>query len=354
MDFELEKIFMQRCLDLAMLGLGNVAPNPMVGSVLVHRNKIIGEGFHRKFGELHAEVNAINSVKNKELLCESSLFVNLEPCSHWGKTPPCADFIIEHKIPKVVIGIIDSFSKVAGKGIEKLRNANIEVKVDILKKESRYLNRRFFTFHEKKRPYIFLKWAKTSDGFIDKLRNNFNISPSQISNSFSKMLTHYHRSVESGIFVGTNTALLDNPHLSVREWKEKNPIRIVLDRNLRLPKTLHLFDNQIFTIVFTEQNFFENEKNLEYIKISFENEKIMLNEILDVLFEKNILSIIVEGGEKLLNTFIRNDFWDEAIVFTSNFCFGQGVNSPMLPENAILKTNLTLNNNFLQIFEKKI
>ena len=242
--------FMLRCHDLARLGIARTAPNPMVGCVIVLDEKIIGEGYHRKCGEAHAEVNAINSVSNHELLKKSTLYVSLEPCSHYGKTPPCTDLIISKKIPRVVIGCVDSFSEVSGRGIKKLKQAGCDVIVGVLENESRELNKRFFTFNEKKRPYIILKWAQTLDGFIDIIRTDENqIAPTWISNEHSRMLVHKWRSHEDAIMVGTNTAEKDNPSLNVRDWDGKNPLRVVLDRQLRLNEKLNLFNNKIQTII---------------------------------------------------------------------------------------------------------
>lgn len=324
----MHKKYMQRCLSLAENGIGNVSPNPMVACVIVHNNKIIGEGFHQKFGEAHAEVNAINSVSDKSILKKSTLYVNLEPCSHFGKTPPCTDLIIKHKIPKVVIGCIDEHSKVSGKGILKLRNSGIDVKPGILENENRELNRRFFTYHNMKRPYIILKWAQTLDGYIDILRSKNNIAqPLWITNEVSKSLVHKWRTEESAIMIGTNTAEKDNPELNVREWSGKNPTRIVLDRNMRLSNHLHIFDQSQSTIVFTEKNV-NSKKNLEYVKINFEGR--VIKQVLKTLHEKEILSIIVEGGQKLLNSFIKQFIWDEARIFIGSKLFYDGVKAPKI------------------------
>jgi len=244
------QLFMQRCLDLALLGIGDVAPNPMVGCVIVHEGIVIGEGYHEKYGGPHAEVNAILSVKNPELLAHSTLYVSLEPCAHFGKTPPCSDLIIKNQIPKVVIGTVDPFAEVSGKGIERMRKSGIEVEVGVLEKKCRNLNRRFFTFHEKKRPYIILKWAQTLDGFIDTDRTETQ-HPTWITNALSKRLVHKQRSEESAILIGTNTAEYDNPALTVREWTGSQPIRMVIDRLGRLDSSLQIFDGIVPTWVFT-------------------------------------------------------------------------------------------------------
>lgn len=320
--------FMYRCLELAKLGIRNVAPNPMVGSVIVNSGKIIGEGYHHKFGEAHAEAIAINSIKDESLLRRATLFVNLEPCSHHGKTPPCTDLIIKKKIKEVVIGCRDSSSKMKGMGIEKFKKAGCNVRVGILNIESRELNRRFFTFHEKKRPFIILKWAQTLDGFMDMIRSKDNpVEPTWITNDLAKALAHKWRTEEQSILVGTNTAEKDNPKLNVREWSGNQPLRIVLDRTLRLPGNLYLFDKSIPTLVFTEKHV-DSTNNLEYKKINF-NDNI-LKQILDELYRRQIQSVIVEGGAQLLNSFININLWDEVRVFVGNKYFSKGIKSPNL------------------------
>jgi diaminohydroxyphosphoribosylaminopyrimidine deaminase/5-amino-6-(5-phosphoribosylamino)uracil reductase len=316
--------YMQRCLDLAQLGIGEVAPNPMVGCVIVHKGRIIGEGYHEKYGQAHAEVNAILSVKNQELLCESTLYVSLEPCAHFGKTPPCADLIIEKRIPKVVVGMVDPFAKVAGKGIEKMRACGIEVEVGLLEKKCRNLNRRFFAFHEKKRPYIILKWAQTLDGFIDTDRTE-TIHPTWITNALAKRLVHKQRSEESAVLIGTNTAEYDNPALTVREWSGKQPIRMVIDRTGRLSRNLILFDHKAPTWVFTE-NESADEENLKFIKLDFSQN--ILPQMMEELYRREVLSVIVEGGSELLTSFLAIGLWDEAFVYTGNQFFGKGVAAP--------------------------
>jgi diaminohydroxyphosphoribosylaminopyrimidine deaminase/5-amino-6-(5-phosphoribosylamino)uracil reductase len=317
-------IFMQRCLELALLGMGDVAPNPMVGCVIVHDGKIIGEGYHEKFGQSHAEVNAIRSVKNPELLAQSTLYVSLEPCAHFGKTPPCSELIIESRIPKVVIGTIDPFAEVSGKGIERMKMAGIEVEVGMLEKGCRNLNRRFFTFHEKKRPYIILKWAQTLDGFIDTDRTEKK-HPTWITNALSKRLVHKQRSEESAILIGTNTAEFDNPALTVREWIGNQPVRLVIDRNGRLNPTLHVFDEKATTWIFTEKQRSDTER-LEFILLDFTHD--ILPQLLGELYKRDILSVVVEGGSILLNSFLRDGLWDEAFVYTGNQFFGRGVEAP--------------------------
>lgn len=329
---------MQQCLDLAIKGFGNVAPNPMVGCVIVCDGKIIGEGYHHQYGQAHAEVNAITSVENKDLLKKSTLYVNLEPCAHFGKTPPCADLIIEHKIPNVVIGTMDFNSIVNGRGIEKLKKAGINVIEGILKDECIILNKRFFTSHEKKRPYIILKWAQTSDGFIDVKRNEENPGKAlQITNAESRRLLHKWRSQEQCIMVGTNTALLDNPQLTVRECQGGNPLRITIDKWLRIPKEYHLFDKSTPTLIFTAVDG-PSMTNLEFVKIDFEQP--LIPQILNELHQRTIQSLIVEGGEQLLNSFIEIAEWDEARVFISDKKIEKGVKAPVLRTNPISKENI--------------
>jgi diaminohydroxyphosphoribosylaminopyrimidine deaminase/5-amino-6-(5-phosphoribosylamino)uracil reductase len=320
--------YMIRCLELARKGRGNVSPNPMVGCVIVHNDTIIGEGYHEQYGEAHAEVNAVNSVQNNEILNKSTLYVSLEPCAHYGLTPPCSDLIIEKQIRNVVIGTIDSFAKVAGKGIERMRKAGINVQVGILEKECREINKRFFTFHEKKRPYIFLKWAETNDGFIDfdRSKNEFGV-PSWITGEKALVRVHQMRAEEDAILIGTNTAIKDNPSLTVRHCPGTNPVRIVIDNHLRLPKNLNLFDGTVKTLVF---NSFKNEENgnIEFIKIDFN--KNLIPHILKILYHQNIQSLIVEGGKQLLDSFIEANLWDEAFRFVGNKLFTNGIKAPKI------------------------
>ncbi len=334
---------MQRCLDLAKLGLGKVAPNPLVGSVIVCDNKIIGEGYHQEFGKSHAEVNAINSVIDSTLLKKSTLYVNLEPCSHFGKTPPCADLIIEHKIPYVVIGTIDPFSKVKGKGIEKLLKAGVDVKVGVLEKECTELNKRFFTFHNKKRPYIILKWAQSKDGFIGK--NDVPNFP--ISNAESKTLSHLWRTEEQAILVGTKTALLDKPSLSARDVNGNSPIRLIIDKQL----TVNQYYSREKTIIF---NTIKNQikDNIEFIKIENATEPpTFLNEILNELHSRSIQSVIVEGGAQTLNHFIELNTWDEARVFESDTNISGGVKAPNF--NFSNSFQIKLSNNIVYIVKNE-
>lgn len=322
-----DELYMQRAFELARLGKGTVSPNPLVGCVVVHDERIIGEGWHQRYGEAHAEVNAIRSVNDKNLLKESTVYVNLEPCSHTGKTPPCADLLIQSAVKKVVIANEDSNPLVAGNGIRKLKSAGIDVVTGVLEKQGRELNQRFFTFIENERPYIILKWAQTADGFI--ARENY--ESRWISNEFSRQLVHRWRSEEDAVLIGTKTAAHDNPHLSVRDWSGRNPVRIVVDRFLRLPKSLHLFDSSQKTICY---NVLKNEEhnNPNYIRL---DEATFLDQLIHDLFKRKIQSVIVEGGALTLNLFIKSGMWDEARVFRSQRSFGQGIEAPALKGNLI-------------------
>lgn len=338
--------YMHRCIDLARNGKGKVAPNPMVGCVIVHENNIIGEGYHKIYGGPHAEVNAISAVRNKTLLKESTLYVSLEPCSHTGKTPPCSDLIIRHQLKKVVIGITDPNSLVAGQGIDKLQKAGIEVVVGILENECFELNKRFFTFHKQKRPYIILKWAQSQDGFIDFKRDaGTPIGPNWISNPVSRMLVHKWRSVEQAIVVGTNTVIYDNPKLNTRLWPGKSPVRIILDKNNRIDKSAHVFDDSITTFVFSKSKS-KNQNNTFYFH--FDTDRHHLKPVLDQLFEKNIQSLIVEGGEKLLQSFIDQNLWDEARVFKGSRNFKEGIAAPVI--HASFRANKRILNDSLIIY----
>ena len=319
--------FIARCIELAKNGFGTTYPNPMVGSVIVYDGQIIGEGWHRKAGEPHAEVNAIRSVKDPSVLDKATIYVSLEPCSHFGKTPPCCDLIIENKIPNVVIGTVDSNIKVAGNGIKRLKEAGANVIVGILEKECHELNQRFFTFHEKKRPYIILKWAQTQDGFIAPLEKKEQ-KPVWITNSYSRQLVHKWRAEEQAILVGTQTVIDDNPQLNARDWNGNNPIRVVIDQNNRIPETAHVFDNQVKTIVFSKNKAMLASENIIYESIDFQQN--IAQQILERLYQHQIQSIIIEGGAKTLQTFIDANLWDEARVFIGNSQFGNGIKGPKL------------------------
>ncbi len=335
--------FMQRALELAKLGAGHVSPNPLVGCVIVHDGKIIGEGWHQKYGEAHAEVNAIQSVKDKSLLKESTALVTLEPCSHFGKTPPCADLLIQHSLKKVVIANKDPNPLVAGNGIKKLREAGIEVEVGLLEKHGRELNKRFFNFIENKRPFIILKWAQTEDGFMA----HSNYESRWISNEFSRQLVHKWRSEEDAVLVGTKTAAHDNPTLSVRDWSGRNPIRIVIDRFLRLPSTLNLFDKKQKTICY---NVLKHEEHTNLLLQRLDEDNFVTQLIHD-LYKKNIQSVIVEGGAQTLKLFIDANLWDEARVFTSSRSFAEGIAAPKISGH--LSSQESIAGDLLKIYKPK-
>lgn len=320
-------MYMNRCLSLAAIARSYVAPNPMVGAVLVVDNQIVSEGYHHKYGQPHAEPNAIHAIKDKSLLQKSTLYVNLEPCSHFGKTPPCANLIVDSGIPKVVIGTLDPNPKVAGRGLKTLQDAGIEVTVGVLEKECKALNRRFFVFQEQKRPFVLLKWAQTSDGFIDKIRSSNNESPLSISNDFTQQLTHKMRSENQSILVSTNTVILDNPSLTVRNWSGRNPIRIALDRRGVIPENYNILNGKSHTLIFT-QNPKPSSHNLEYIYHDFENQT--LREILNELYNRGIHSVLVEGGAKILTSFIEAGLWDEANIEISKQVLNEGVKAPII------------------------
>ena len=303
------EIYMQRCLDLARKALGKTYPNPMVGCIIVHNGVIIGEGFHEKAGEAHAEINAINSVKNPDLLKEATIYVSLEPCAHFGKTPPCANKIVEIGFKKVVIGTLDSHDKVNGKGKQIIKDAGIEVISGVLEKECRELNKRFFTFHQRQRPFIILKWAESGDGFLDK-----DFKPTQIGNPLTKQFVHQLRSQEHAILVGTKTALTDNPSLTTREIVGRNPVRVLIDFDLKIPRDFNLYNDESRTIVFNsvEDNV---DGNITLIKIEKEN---FFEHLMENLVEQQIQSVIIEGGSFTLQQFIDQNLWDEAIIIKND------------------------------------
>ena len=316
-------------MQIAKNGIGTTRPNPSVGAVIVYQNKIIGEGFTSPHGENHAEVNAINAVENKSLLKEATIFVTLEPCSHFGKTPPCADLIVKHQLKQVVIGCLDSNSLVAGKGVFHLENAGINVIVGVLETECRMHHKRFFKVQENKRPYIILKWAETKDGFVAPISKNEN-KPIFISNTYSQQLVHKLRSAEHAILVGTKTVLADNPKLNIRSWSGENPIRVVLDNTLRIPKNSNILDGSVKTIVITraKDKNIVSSKNLIFEEIDFS--KNIAKQVCEVLSKYQIQSLIVEGGTQTLQTFIDEKLWDEAMVFVGNTSFVKGVKSPII------------------------
>jgi diaminohydroxyphosphoribosylaminopyrimidine deaminase/5-amino-6-(5-phosphoribosylamino)uracil reductase len=337
---------MRRCIELAKNGLGTTYPNPLVGSVIVHEGKIIGEGWHKKAGEPHAEVNAVNSVKDKSLLKEATIYVSLEPCSHFGKTPPCCDLIIANTIPNVVIGTIDPFAKVAGNGVKKLVENGKNVTIGILEDECNELNKRFFTFHQKKRPYVILKWAETADGFLAPISKEEK-SPVWITNPYSRQLVHKWRTEEQAILVGTNTVLHDNPKLDARDFKGNNPIRVVWDKSDKISNDFHVKSKKNPTLFLTENKNLTEKANIHYKTIIFDS--FLSKKTLDILYEENIQSLIVEGGSQTLQSFIDSDLWDEARVFVSENTFNQGVAAPKLPKNKI-RTSLLMEKDQLKLF----
>ncbi|WP_173971694.1 bifunctional diaminohydroxyphosphoribosylaminopyrimidine deaminase/5-amino-6-(5-phosphoribosylamino)uracil reductase RibD [Flavobacterium bizetiae] len=329
--------YIKRCIKLAENGFGTTYPNPMVGSVIVYENKIIGEGWHKKAGEPHAEVNAIRSVKDKSLLKKATIYVSLEPCSHFGKTPPCCDLIIEHQIPNVVVGTVDPNERVAGNGIKKLIAAGANVTVGVLEKECNELNKRFFTFHQQKRPYIILKWAETQDGFLSPEKEiDQDRKPVWITNSYSRQLVHKWRSEEQAILVGTQTVIDDNPKLNTRDWSGNNPVRVVLDQNNRIPKDSFIFDNSVKTIVFTKSETNLSAENTNFEVIDFNQNTIP--QILAVLHQNQIQSIIIEGGLQTLQSFIDQNIWDEARIFIGKTTFEKGTKAPVIQKKNPAKT----------------
>ena len=330
MTMTTDERYMARCLQLAANSRFDAAPNPMVGAVIVHNGKIIGEGYHRKCGGPHAEVNAVRSVKDERLLCESTMYVSLEPCAHYGKTPPCADLIVEKRIPRVVIGCRDSFDQVDGKGIQKLREADVEVTVGVLEKECLELNRTFFTFHGKKRPYIILKWAQSADGYIDRHREaETEAEAVRFSTDETTVRVHRLRALSDAILVGRRTAELDNPSLTTRAWPGKDPLRLVIDREGKLDMGLKLLDGTTKTIVFTEvsRDFKKNEK-IELMQLDFSQD--ILPQMMSYLHEHNVQRLLVEGGTTLLQSFIDADLWDETFMEEAPFSLGEGVKAPCI------------------------
>jgi len=322
-----EEKYMRRCIQLAKNGHSHTSPNPMVGAVIVCDDKIIGEGYHAKCGGPHAEVNAINSVKDQSQLKRSTIYVSLEPCSHYGKTPPCADLIIRKEIPKVVIGCQDPFKEVAGRGIKRIRDAGREVVVGVLEDECTTLIEPFITFNTLHRPYITLKWAESSDGYIDICRNSG--SPAILSTDLTAMLVHKKRAESNAIMVGTQTVRLDNPLLTVRNWHGANPIRVIIDRNLSLNNSLHIFDDSIPTLVFTAKCRLD-ENRTEYITIDFSTN--ILPQILTALYNRKVQSLFVEGGSILLQSFINEGLWDEIYIEKSSISLRSGVKSPQIKD----------------------
>ncbi len=335
-----DEFYMQRCLDLALLGMGNVSPNPMVGCVIVHEDQIIGEGYHEKYGQAHAEVNAINNVIEKfgdqapVLLKNAVAYVSLEPCAHFGKTPPCADLLVKHQLKKVVIGNQDPFNAVSGKGITKLKDAGIDIKVGVLEKECAYVNRRFFTRIQQQRPFIILKWAQAANGFFAPADQ----SQKWISGKAAKELSHKWRSEEDAILVGKKTALIDNPRLTARLINGKNPIRIVIDKNLEIPSSYHLYDQEAKTIIFNELKT-EVQNNVHFVQM--EDMKFYLaQKIAFQLYLMDIQSVIIEGGQQILTQFIGANLWDEARIFTSLNTWDSGILAPLITGNIEEKSSI--------------
>lgn len=344
--------YINRCIQLAQNALGATYPNPMVGSVLVYENRIIGEGWHHKAGEPHAEVNAIRSVSDESLLKKATIYVSLEPCSHYGKTPPCSDLIIASGIKKVIIGTVDPFAKVQGKGIKKLLDAGCELRVGILEAECKNLNKRFFTFHEKKRPFIILKWAQTEDGFIAP-ETRSERKPVWITNPNSNQLVHKWRSEEHAILVGTTTAIADNPKLNTRLWDGPDPVRVIIDRDLKIPQNSSIFDGSVKTIIICSKSPKSSGANdpipkLVYAEIDFNGE--IAAQICEILYQHEIQSVIIEGGTRTLQTFIDAGLWDEARIFTGGIQFRAGVKAPdfnglLIEEKTTTKDNLKIYRN---------
>ena len=323
MEYEVK--YMWRCIQLARCGAVGAPPNPMVGAVIVHNGKIIGEGYHRRCGGPHAEVNAIRSVRDESLLKESTIYVSLEPCSHYGKTPPCADLIIEKQIPQVVVGCMDPFARVNGQGIRKLRDAGIEVVVGVLEKECLELNCRFITFHQQHRPFITLKWAQSEDGFMDAEREP-NEEPVKFSSPFTQTLVHQMRAMHQAIMVGTKTVLMDNPTLTTRLWEGPNPLRVTIDRNGVLPETVHLKDGKVPTVIYNTGD---------------------LDQILADLYKRGVQSLLVEGGAQLLQHFIDGGLWDEARIEVAPFFLEKGVPAPKMKEENLKKEQTVDNRKIL-------
>lgn len=338
--------FMKRCLELASKAEGMTYPNPMVGSVIVHDGLIIGEGYHRKAGGPHAEVNAINSVRNRDLLKTSTLYVNLEPCSHFGRTPPCSDLIISEQIRRVVIGTSDTSEKVSGRGIARIQNAGIEVVTGIAGEECRWLNRRFFMFHEKKRPYIILKWAQSSDGFIDIERpEGAGIGPNWITGKPERVLVHRWRSAEQAILAGAGTIRKDNPYLNVREWKGTNPVRIILSGSGNLPEDLAVYNSIGSVVIFTHNP--GNSSPGDAVVVKLNHTEPASVQIADYLFQWGIQSLMIEGGATLLEHFISTGLWDEARIFTGSKDFVKGIKAPRITGSLISRTKFS--SSFLEV-----
>lgn len=346
MEEEEDIKFIRRCLDLAIKAEGSTTPNPMVGSVVVHNGRIIGEGYHLKSGGPHAEVIAINSVSDKSLLSHSTLYVNLEPCSHYGKTPPCADYIISEHIPRVVVGTVDTSAKVSGQGVSRLKDAGCEVITGVCEDECRRLNRRFFTFHEKKRPYITLKWAKSADGYIDINRAEGSISePTWISGKPERVLVHRWRASEEAILAGAATIRADNPRLNIREWKGRDPVKIIISRSGSIDHDSAINKTDGTLIVFTE--------NIDAVlakgeKVKLDDNVSVSSQVAAYLYNRGVQSLLIEGGAQILNHFISEGFWDEARIFTGDILFKGGVKSPDI--NGKVISNVRFSGSLLKVY----
>lgn len=339
MDFD--ELMMKRCIELAENGLGMTYPNPVVGCVIIRNGRIISEGWHQKAGEAHAEVNAVNKIKDKEILKECEIYVSLEPCSHFGKTPPCSDMIVRYGFKRVIVGISDPNSKVNGQGIKRMRDAGIEVKVGVLENECAELNKRFFCFHQNKRPYIILKWAQTADGFMAAE----NHVQKWITNQYSKQLVHLWRSQEQSVLVGYNTAKIDNPQLNLRLWSGNQPVRAVIDRDLSLDSKLHLFDGSQQTIIFSDK---EDSSRPDVIQLKFDEN--LEESILEELYKSGLQSVIIEGGRITLDGFINKGLWDEARIFSSSESWVSGIKAPWI-EGRLIEQKM-IGSDSLKIFRK--
>lgn len=338
---ERHEYYISRCIALAKKGIFAAMPNPSVGAVVVYNDKIIGEGYTSAYGGSHAEVNAIAAVKDKTLLQQSTLYVSLEPCSHFGKTPPCADLIVAHKIPKVVIGTIDPFAEVCGNGIQKLKSNGIEVIIGVLEKECQNSNQRFFTYHQKKRPYIILKWAETIDGFIAPAKQE-NHSPFWISNHAAQQLVHHWRSEEMAFLVGTNTVKCDNPSLTTRKWFGKNPVRIYIDKEGTIDSSYSITSGESTTICITANTSLQSNDKVTYCLADFSQN--LPQQIAKILYEHKIMSVVIEGGSSTLQHFIDANLWDEARIIIGDTPLNEGIKAPVLQHYASIKTTTLLNN----------
>jgi diaminohydroxyphosphoribosylaminopyrimidine deaminase/5-amino-6-(5-phosphoribosylamino)uracil reductase len=332
-----DQLYMSRCLELAANGMGYVSPNPMVGAVLVHKGRIIGEGYHEQYGHAHAEVNCLKSVavEDQDLISESTLYVSLEPCSHHGKTPPCADLIISHGIRKVVTGSHDPNPLVSGRGISKMQAAGIEVTEDAMREECDFFNRRFITYHVRKRPFIILKWAQSQDGFIAPADG----TQRWLTDEYSRELVHKWRTEEDAILIGTRTALIDDPQLTSRLWKGKNPIRILIDRHLKVPEESRIFDEEAMTIVY---NLCKEGLEEGTVFVSLKPGEDIVKQIVHDLHSRSIQSVIIEGGGYTLEQFIKAGLWDEARIFTAPVLISAGIAAPHIT-GKIMKEEKTVN-----------